>query len=741
MDAASRDNLWDNLCDIAADIRPDLIVTTGDLVNNPFRWTLKSAAEAINSLKTRVERTPGHTCHVLVIPGNHDTRCFGLIPLRWFTWFAIICWGIGAVFLYVHSRWAIAAAAVAAVLSLWRLLFKDFRSAFSELVVTNPISFDDLGIAIYPFDSASKTLSSARGRIPPGEFVASRRASEPLNGRGDLYRIAILHHHPLPIPYDHQFEPLLVLDNAGAFLSEASRLRIRLVLHGHKHHQDYSRISTKLESGEAFELGVLASGTPTAGSDHGPEGFNFHVLEFDSEGGPRAVPYQAHAGGGFNRLPSFPIEALDLEMRRTFENERQRLGREYGSVVSVRRVSADGDVYNRIEYRDLRITRMGESLTKLPHAFTVYAGGDTGSIERLTGFPLSPEAAGLHLSIDTADPTAFALKRQSGKLQFGRTIQSGSAPISFGIRYYAINACAMSAMQYGEMYVPNEPPIEWIPMKLVEAPTRELVLTVQLPRDTHIEGRAELVTSDGRENRRLAALNSGLVHDPDAGLIICRIPYPLLEVDYRIQWRLAPQAPVAIQAALRLRGEVTELTRQLLELQTPHPAASSRRGAIDALREVALQSLQISPDDPLEVAIMIYDPKQRHLKVVAASFEEGDERWNWNLKYGDGIAGRAFKMQRARLFIKAKAAQEGTPYYYLLPSGRPISQPEDIPVEALVALPLSHPADRSMVYGVLSLGSTRPSSRLVEFGEEDAAIREYWKGANDACFKVLKELN
>lgn len=113
----------------------------------------------------------------------------------------------------------------------------------------------------------------------------------------------------------------------------------------------------------------------------------------------------------------------------------------------------------------------------------------------------------------------------------------------------------------------------------------------------------------------------------------------------------------------------------------------------------------------------------------------------WNLKYGDGIAGRAFKMQRARLFIKAKAAQEGTPYYYLLPSGRPISQPEDIPVEALVALPLSHPADRSMVYGVLSLGSTRPSSRLVEFGEEDAAIREYWKGANDACFKVLKELN
>jgi 3',5'-cyclic AMP phosphodiesterase CpdA len=140
-------------------------------------------------------------------------------------------------------------------------------------MLTGPTHWTDLRLAIYPFDSASRAVRWARGYIIEAQFDSSleRLKTRTLGGESAMssgsprYRIALLHHHPLPIPYDSGQEAMMVMENAGAFLSEISNQQIPLVLHGHKHHRHFSRVTINAGDNGEFEAAVLATGSATAG--------------------------------------------------------------------------------------------------------------------------------------------------------------------------------------------------------------------------------------------------------------------------------------------------------------------------------------------------------------------------------------------------------------------------------------------------------------------------------------------
>jgi hypothetical protein len=117
---------------------------------------------------------------------------------------------------------------------------------------------------------------------------------------------------------------------------------------------------------------------------------------------------------------------------------------------------------------------------------------------------------------------------------------------------------------------------------------------------------------------------------------------------------------------------------------------------------------------------MAYDTKSHLLRVVAANFPANDPGWNFSLRYGDGIAGRAYKMNTGRLFVKRRAIQQQTPFYYVPPSGDDLLSEtgEQVPDEMIASLPVFKEGAREMPLGILNIGSQYGASKLLDVRED-----------------------
>jgi hypothetical protein len=64
----------DMLLQILKQIRPDILVVSGDLANQPVPWQMKKAARFVREIKDVC-----HPARVIVIPGNHDVKFWGML--------------------------------------------------------------------------------------------------------------------------------------------------------------------------------------------------------------------------------------------------------------------------------------------------------------------------------------------------------------------------------------------------------------------------------------------------------------------------------------------------------------------------------------------------------------------------------------------------------------------------------------------------------------------------------------
>jgi 3',5'-cyclic AMP phosphodiesterase CpdA len=177
--------------------KPDILVVSGDLTTLGDR---ASMAEASAFLARLVEACSIHSHdRQIITPGNHDT--------------------------------------------IQQYFFR--RPRAFEQVFTNQRdyrTFDVAGthLAIFSFDSSIR-----EGRLPRGLFRANKgkvsgRAFNAFNDnlkKEDVptFKIAILHHHPLPIPYKN-VHGLTVMENGGAFIAHMQSRGVNLILHGHEHY-------------------------------------------------------------------------------------------------------------------------------------------------------------------------------------------------------------------------------------------------------------------------------------------------------------------------------------------------------------------------------------------------------------------------------------------------------------------------------------------------------------------------
>jgi 3',5'-cyclic AMP phosphodiesterase CpdA len=199
--------------------RPSAIIASGDFLDHPdppvvvaaLRKTLakipgqrkqpKSLAYVWEQLD-QLRRECGETCRLLVVPGNHDCRMFGLISRKNQT-------------------------------AKFNKVFKDWGNSLLFLQDVRPV-------AIFCLDSNTNDarINAARGRVGKEEYNRFAREFEKLQRLNsevfdNAFKIVVLHHHPLPIANAEEegffaTDAFLGLDDAGVFMREMANRGIDL---------------------------------------------------------------------------------------------------------------------------------------------------------------------------------------------------------------------------------------------------------------------------------------------------------------------------------------------------------------------------------------------------------------------------------------------------------------------------------------------------------------------------------
>lgn len=240
---------------LVAEICPDIIVITGDLVDAPkeiyfnhIADKIRQLGELISGLSRKMDK---RNSYIISVPGNHDYYYYGLrfadnIPLlRRFIG--------GRSGFFGRLREAFKKRS-----ELYQKYSRVLIYPNDEIESAVMRIYDEYNIRIYPIDSNSKrSLDNifAEGYVKDPEAQFARYGNKFDHKNYDFIRnkenkisISLLHHHPLPLPTDNDrgtLEPFLTLINSYSYLYSAMLNDIDLVLNGHEHVSGVSEFKIK----------------------------------------------------------------------------------------------------------------------------------------------------------------------------------------------------------------------------------------------------------------------------------------------------------------------------------------------------------------------------------------------------------------------------------------------------------------------------------------------------------------
>ena len=188
-------------------LKPDLLIATGDHSTWGDKRSLSDSRQFLLDLATKVGLS-----HEFVhwVPGNHDIllHYYVRIPFRGRS----------------HDR------------------------IFGETAAAKFLAVAGYKVAIFRFDSTldrSKQWSplwplvGSRGTVSRNSFNQFNSALQAHPDADDYFKIALIHHHPLPIPYKGHSDvglELTTMTNGGTFIAYMQESGMNLVLHGHEHY-------------------------------------------------------------------------------------------------------------------------------------------------------------------------------------------------------------------------------------------------------------------------------------------------------------------------------------------------------------------------------------------------------------------------------------------------------------------------------------------------------------------------
>jgi 3',5'-cyclic AMP phosphodiesterase CpdA len=336
---AFRENLIKHLLDAKGDAPVHLVLVTGDLVDSEAigeESHAKILTDSMQFLQQICEKLDVHPQALIVIPGNHDMKWKGIFGTRF-----------------------------------WQKQHREhFRSAFPDFDVHRYFPKIDLLVACFDSNKVVSWGELASGAVDLEQLRMLRGAIALRKGwREPRYRIALVHHHPLPVPPAELLEvgdsrldrfarkrvvgsvETMLLRNGGKLIQSLVKDRFQLVLHGHFHCTNYWGPVYGVLKGDHWVEVISGASLCKERGVH-----SFGLVTLSGHGG--AVRYES-----FSFAPEDTECAKSLVTEGDYERVRARLAESLSSTAAVRCVNnhtmrevflPDGDILSTEVYSGLK---------------------------------------------------------------------------------------------------------------------------------------------------------------------------------------------------------------------------------------------------------------------------------------------------------------------------------------------------------------------------------------------------
>ena len=536
----------------------------------------------------------------------------------------------------------------------------------------------------------------------------------------DYLKVAVVHHHLTTFPgqqTEHKGYEATV--DSSQLLELLTSFNFDIVLTGHKHHPRL--LPYRFNDKEIFILGGATVGGYAAGGSF--RGFN--LVEFESDDFRRTLSVRdiksAFARGDIGH----EVEHATPEVRFFEKTPEEIMAHAYGSegfyyrdVVSTTRITADGDGLRIVECDDLRIRKNCERSNEHPIDLPPTSG-------YLDKAEVKSKSDHCHPEMKLGIPPGHTSQSARIVIDFVQGLPRHT-PMSYQYQWWAVNAFAMDKLQYERKYGATETPTagseftHYVPVDPIE----RLTILVQFPegmvlpyppklRITRVSGNPDSKTWEpDDEATQILDKSRALRYFDSLRTAALRVKVPKKGLSYGIEWTL-PKGKVR-DGHESLNAQVD----RVLSVDQESKLKLVTR-ALEGSRKTLLRGWLKDLDGTLMIFTM--EDKVGKLKAVAAGLVlqplPEDKRvdpmsLDFELDYGDGIAGRAFKANQIRVYVKTDDPNKSEPDFY-----KPVEGPRSRSHRALVAFPVHIPvkeeeyrADNRIYqtrepYGVLTIGS------------------------------------
>ena len=237
----------DHVVRLLHQIKPHLIIVSGDIVNTPSPDNFRLAKQYLGLLAT-------HCRHMIVCPGNHDRS--GRVNLdEYMNGLDVTRGPYDCQYLDFSDDFRVTA-----------FILNSTPAEVAEPVDTPKPLAEELKRHV-------EHLVQVRGWVDPAQLQRMRAWRDYLlETKHDAYRdslkIAVIHHHPLPTSMGTYAEQFMILLNSGEVLDCFMDLGIDIVFHGHQHDPLLQSLRRGTDDQQMY---VLSAGTATKASPHGGE--------------------------------------------------------------------------------------------------------------------------------------------------------------------------------------------------------------------------------------------------------------------------------------------------------------------------------------------------------------------------------------------------------------------------------------------------------------------------------------
>jgi 3',5'-cyclic AMP phosphodiesterase CpdA len=758
-------NLASNLLEVLKNdlvsLSPSHIVVSGDLVDNPWPWKMKQAGKYLYRLQ---EACCLSDKELLTVPGNHDVRIWGNIGLSDLSRIAYqveiveqghkqnLRWRILrylSLFFYALWPWRKrkAHASLCFAREFKHVAFVGFNSnpsffslaqgfvhprqiqACYEKFAPNPVFTNGETSTINPSksslsDDVTTHCCDESQQLAGGDSAAVSGPSMQ-NDKDEKLRVAVLHHHPMAIPYAptnraaRLTETFMILHNAGTFMREMARSGVDLILHGHKHYSGFASVQYDLTSSYLLRkrVGVLAAGSATKRSAGEQGGNQINIVTLHGDG-TADIERRFYSPDGMREHDRRGTMKL-FDMGDVRDRRQDALRRKIG--LTAQRIT-----------RSVEITPIGRSIIN-----DIFDNVRVFGTAESNGFAFDLDGVKRPYYVRRVERLDFentphgALTRRErnnekgdfhGYIRFSPPKRSDDGPFRFGYTYWLIAGHSTNGAEASRRF--RGKPEKWEHASAsCDMPAEELVVELIFPDRKTFDsvskvwsvarfpwsdsgGSSPRIIEHGEESSRLAGL--GILKDEEKYSFGIRIPNPIPDFQYCLRWTYREESN---QIPLIEKENVSACCRDLLKLEAGSATYGFVVEALEAfITDIEARYPENRTGEKLEASVAVWDEQEAVLRVVAATFLEPATVREINFMPGEGCTGLVFEKQEVMLLSGRGTASDAV---FLRPSEAPNSMGPIRDYEALLTVPWRTPS--GYCGGVVSVGSGEKASRLLHF--------------------------